>query len=726
MNNGSGNYIDWNNEWSYPLQWLWESMPARQIYQEWIYRTDLAMQGKPFKNLYQEEMNSNLKVMTRENQARYKKVCQEMPEGHSFSLYQAVETIANQLASGVDTYEYQINDPYMIVEDDTEALLSAKCQEDYINNELGLFASLYTKDELRYGMVAVMVTYDPKHNRNIVERVHPKNCWFDTRYSSTGRERFRAYSTMISFAKLKDMIESGGDEVNNTLEVPDRSIFDKDGKILKAKYRNHKIKTLNDLDIYVQDLNKLAVAPDLQGYTNIYWEYDHDLRTCYNLGWYHTFATNPKEQTNSGYNGDDVELTVLYDLDRGIEFKIINRRFVISLNRKAFKRSLIFPIYNPATDEYQYRVDEVRLQCPLKFRFYSMDTMDKFAYPTTPVFNLLHTHDQLCAWWAKRNHVAQILSILRLEANGADAEALRGVMNIMGVVIDRIQSDINSLIFDYSFDPIDSQIEHLEMTIQKTLSAYTEFDAMQAMGDRASAAESGMAVSAIAQGLATIQNSLMSLYADIARQCILNRVVYSNLQEFPVNNLGNYSAVTIQQMALDAVINVKPKLAKQAQEKQLAANAMALAANFKDVLSSEGVAYLIEQALYGNVPRKVAATFLKPQGPSSEEVQAAQLQAQNQAMQLAQNQAMYEQNPLPYEAGNVMQNYAPEEVDQIIGSLSTPNGSETFSETGVVEGEEVNNPELLDMQSQQGALAMDMAGMTSELGAELANPNSMV
>lgn len=723
MNKGSGDYIDWNNEWSYPLQWLWESMPARQVYQEWVYRTDLAMQGKPFRNLYQEEMNSNLKVMTAENQARYKKVCEAMPEGQSFSLYQSVETIANQLASGVDTYEYQINDPYMLVEDDTEALLSAKCQEDYINNELGSFASLYTKDELRYGMVAVMVTYDAEHNRNIVERVHPKNCWFDTKFSSTGKERFRAYSTMISFAKLKRMIKDGGDEVNTNIEAPDRSIFDKDGKIQKAKYGNRKIRSLNGLDIYVQDLNKLAVAPDFQGYTDIYWEYDHDLRTCYNLGWYHTFATDPKAKTNSGYYGDDVELTVLYDLDRGIEFKIINRRFVIALNRAAFKRQVIFPIYNPITDAYQYRVDEVRLQCPLKFRFYAMDTMDKFAYPTTPVFNLLNTHDQLCAWWAKRNHVAQILSVLRLEASGADAEALRGVLNVMGVVLDRIQGDINSLVFDYSFDPIDSQIEHLETVIQRTLSAYTEFDAMQAMGDRASAAESGMAVSAIAQGLATLQNSLMRLYADIARQCILNRVVYSSQMEFPVNNLGNYSAITVQQMALDAVINVKPKLAKQVQEKQLAANAMALAANFKDMLSSEGLAYLIEQAMYGNVPRKMAATFLNQQGPSAEEVQAAQLQAQNQATQLAQNQALYEQNPLPYEANNVMQNYSPEEVDQIIGSLSTPNGTESFSDTEIIDGE--TEPYLLDRPEQDGAMALNMDGMTSDLGSELANPNGV-
>ena len=409
----------------------------------------------------------------------------------------------------------------------------------------------------------------------------------------------------------------------------------------------------------------------------------------------------------------------MYDLDRMIEYKIINRRYVVSANMSAFRRDIVFPIVDPISDETNYRVDEFRLQCPLKFQFASREAKDALPYPCAPIFSLLDTHDKLCAWRAKREHVTKILSVLRIETNGADATSLKKTFNIMGVILDDIQGDINSILFNYNYEPIDSEIQILEQTIIEVLSAYTQFDALQAMGDRASAAESGMASGAIAQGLATHQDAIMSLYADIARQCIGNRVAYSAKQEFPVVNLGQYSSITIQQMALTAVIRVKSKLSKRIQEKMLAANAITIASNFKDMLTPEGTAYFIQQAMMGQVPRKLAATFVKKPESTPEEVANAQLQAQNQAQMLQQNEQMYEQNPMPYEAENIMQTQDSDTVDGIIDGLN--GGDEEVQDySEVPEG-----PETLDMVQQDGALKSNMKGITPELGSMMANPNSL-
>lgn len=720
MNNNpySSNAIDWSNKWSYPLQWLYESTFARQMYQLLCYRVSLAMEGKPWKNLYQEEMNSNLSRMDKDQQAAYTSQCTNLPEGRSHSLYQSVETIANQMASGVDSYQCELYDPYMIQQGDTADKLAAMCTQDYIENDLNLNASLYSRDLTRYGMVAVMVRYNPKKERNEVFRINPKNCWFDTMYSSTGHERFRGYSTMISWKELKKMVERDGDEINTDIKAPDKSIFGDDGKVKKAKYSNRKIRSLNGLDIYVSDINKLAQSPQLQGGDFNWWEYTHDVRNCYNLNYYQSFAQG-KALTNSGYHGQDVELTVVYDLNEGIEFKIINRRFVISMNKKAFNRKIILNVYDPLNDVNNLRLDEIHMKCPLQFRFAHLDTMDKYPYPTSPLFNLLDTHDELCGWWAKRRHVSQIMSILRVETNGADAESLRGILNVMGVVLDDIQGDINSLQFNYSYDPIDSEIAHLEDTIQKTLRAYTLMDSMQMVGDRASAAEAGQAPAAISEGLAQHQNVLMALYADIARQCILNRVVYSDQYEFPVVNRGGNSALSIQEMALVSLIDVKPKFAKKVMERTLAANAMALATNFADRLAPEHIAYFIQQAMFGNVPRGLAERMVG-QAPSQQETALAMQQAQNQAQMLLQNQQMYEQNPIPYEVGNVMQNNSPEEIEQIIAGLQTPEGSEEvmLNESG--------SPQMLDMMNQDAAMALNMEGQNSDLGSMVANSNTLV
>lgn len=716
MARNNSNTINWNQDWSYPLQWLYESEFARQIYMALCYRVNLAMEGKPYENVYQKEIASLLEGMSTEEKASLGAYCTQLPEGKSLLLAQSVNTIANQLASGVDTYECTINDPYNMVSPETADLLAAKCSEDYIENELELMAPLFSKDLERYGMVAVLVKYDPKRNQNEILRLRPENTWWDTMLAVTGKPRFCGYSTMIPWSQLKKMVSDDKDEINTGLQAPAESNLSDDKKeVRKATYRNKKIRTLNDLDIYVDDLNHLAQSPQLQGFSTVFPEYLHDLGACYNTGFYQSLATNAKSQTNSGYHGDDVELTVIYDLNRKIEFKIINRRFVISMNKKAFRRKIAFPVTNPLTNETNTRIDDIYLDCPLKIRYSEMDTMDKFPHPTSPVMKVLSEHNELCAWRAKRAHVSKILATLRIETNGADADSLKKVMNVMGVIIDDIQGDINSVNFPYSYDPIDSQIAHLEDAIKKTLCAYTEFDAMQAMGDRASAAESGMAIGAIAQGLSAHQNTIMSLYADIAKQCLMNRVIYSPLQEFPVYNNGNYSTLTAQQLAVTSMINVKSKLSKKIQEKMVSQSSLQLLGMFKDSLPEQGVAYLMEQAMYGTMPRQIAASFVRPQQPSQEEMALAMQQAQNQAQMLQQNQAMFQENPMPYNAESVMQNNSPEEIDQIIEGLSTSEG------TVIEEDTEVGTPQALDMPMQEGAMAAGLENMTPELGSAFAN-----
>lgn len=722
-------YVNFDHDYSYPLQWLLESQPARWAYQRWIWRSTLAKQGKPCRNTYQDELRSNLEKADINIRNKYKDRCEHVPEGRSFALRKAVDNIAAQMAGGVDTYEYHINDPYMMIDADTEDLLSAKCEQDYIENRLQLLAPTFSDDILWFGMTAAIVKYDPKHDKNTVMRVHPKNIWFDTRYSSTGCERFRGYSTMISWKKLKKMIANDGDDINLDIKAPDVNpvIEEGEGKDKKfklnktAKYSNRKIRSLNGLDIYVDSLNKLAQTPSLISGITEWSEYDHDLRQCYNLNWYQSLATDPEKRTNNGYNGDDVELTVIYDLTEKVEYKIINRRYVISANGSAFKRKIQFTWTDPRTGLEQGRLDDFCLECPLKIAFETINNMDTAPHPWSVVFSLLDSHDELCGWRARREHVSKILSILRIDTNGADAESLVGLINIMGGIYDDLQGDVQSLVLNYNYDPIDSEIAHLENQIQQVLHAYDQFDALQAMGDRASAAESGMATFAVAQGLAVHQNAIMQLYADIARQCIANRVAYSSRQEFPVVNQGNYRSITVQQMALTAVINVKPKLAKQIQEKQIAANAMALIGTLGQQLSKEGQAYLIEQSLYGTMPRKMAENFVKEAGPSPEELALAQQTAKNDAMALQQNQQAYMNNPLPYEVDQAMNTYSPDEIDTAIKELG--GGTEENTRAAV----NAEAPELLNIESQPGSIALgSIGGQTSELGAELANANSLV
>ena len=734
----TGDYVDPNNKFSYPLQWIQESIFARAAYRDLLFRTSLAKEGLPSKNLYQAKMESNVRrINDVEKKKKFLDQCACLPIGRSFALANAVDNRSNQLAGGVDSYECEVNDPYMVIDDQTEDLLAAKCSQDYAESGIRYLASQFSDDLTWTGMVAVLVKYCPKTDTNTVYRVNPKNTWFDTKYSSVGKERFRGFSMMISFDTLLKMIEEDGDEINPDLTAPDRSVFNDKGEVnKKARYANHHIDTVNGLRIYVEDMNRLATTPGLQGnITEEFNEYVHDLNNCYNLGYYRTFATDPKARTKSGYNGDDVELTVMYDLARKIEFKIINRRYVISANSKAFRRKIPYEIFNPVLQTVKVTQEEYCLDCPLIFKF-EQRNMDLKPYPVAPVFSLLDEHDELCSLIAKRKHVTDILSILRIVANSADAESLGDTLNIMGVILDDIQGDIQAvnLAGQYTYEPLDAEINRLENEIKTRLKGYDDFDAMQAMGDRASAAESGMATGAIAQGLSTLQQTVMSLYAEIARLMIGNYVTYSKHGNFRVWNGGDYSSLTIQEMARLAIVDVKPKLAKKVQEKAIATNALALIGNLggSGLINQEGIAYLMEQALFGQVPRGMAAKFVNKPDVTPETVAANAQQGQNMAMALQQNQQAYESNPMAYEALDVTQSMTPDQVDEVIaqyaagpqdqGGVQAPAPApEEISQTSADLSTEAGNIDLTETTDMDAGISLGDAGIGSEAAGSLAN-----
>lgn len=731
MNNAEG-YIDWDRkpDYNYVLQYLYESEIPRQQYQIMLYRTALARAGRPWKNLYREELLGNIKKMQDKERAKRLEKCLDVPEGQDFTIAEAVRNRANQMSTGVDTYECEVNDPYGLADPATVDLLSAKCAQDYAESNLGVLAEVFSRDLSLAGVTAVRVHYDVAHDRNRIERINPKNIIWDTKYSSTGQERFRGYNMMISWQKLKKMVESNPNEqINLDISAPiNNVVHEQEGGKNKfsvyvdkqAKYKNRKIRSLNGLDVYVQDINKLATAAGLQGLAGAdTWEFFHDLRQCYSLGYYQSFATTPEGQTNSNYQGDDVELTVMFDMAKRVEYKIINRRYVISANGNSFHRLINFPATNPLDGSVVNRLSEFELDSPIKFQFERNDLRDESPMPISSVMDLLDIHDKLCALRAKREHVANILSILRITTNAADAQSLEETLNLMGVVIDDMQGDVSNLQFAYDWTPIDSQIAYYEQVIKGYLAGYSEFDAMQMMGDRASAAESGMAVGAVAQGLATHQNAIMELYADIARQCIGNRVVYSPKQEFGVVNEGNYSSLTIQQMALSVVKNVIPTAAKRIRERTTAANALQALSTMGERISEAGQAKLLELALMGLAPRRVIEQWIKPSGPDPQLVQLAEQEGANMAQALAQNAQMYQEDPASYEAQAVMQNNTPDQIDDIIGQYSSqvsPDGQ--MIEKGSVEA--------IDMPMQDGAMVSNISGQTFESGSDLANPNGLL
>ena len=78
---------------------------------------------------------------------------------------------------------------------------------------------------------------------------------------------------------------------------------------------------------------------------------------------------------------------------------------------------------------------------------------------------------------------------------------------------------------------------------------------------------------------------------------------------------------------------------------------------------------------------------------------------------------MYSENPLPYEVDNAMNTASPDEIDDAIKQLGGGGQDAGFTDSSM---------DVVDMEAQDGGMAMNNIAMTDEMGGMLANGNSMI
>jgi hypothetical protein len=105
-------------------------------------------------------------------------------------------------------------------------------------------------------------------------------------------------------------------------------------------------------------------------------------------------------------------------------------------------------------------------------------------------------------------------------------------------------------------------------------------------------------------------------------------------------------------------------------------------------------------------------SFINIQGSTQQERDTAQLQAQNMAQILQQNQMAYEQDPMSYETQNIMENQSPEDIDEIIAQIAASEGGRVGQRPSRAQAIEGQAPETGE------------PAMTPDMGSMMANPAS--
>ncbi len=740
--------LNFNCDWNYPLQCLRESELIRAQYHGLMTQVDKAMENEAVINGFQTELQSHINSESDvAKRTALENFCRTIEPAFDDSLSKAVNNRTDQVATGVDKFNYTVFDPYSTLDDEINDRMSSMCMRNYVQSGLEFLAPTFARDLDKYAMCCAYVDYNDKKQIAKVTRFNPKNVWWDTRYSATGEERFRAWSKMISWRKLKLLIDDY--TINTGLEVPETSIFTekvKDGKkeiIVKSRIRNKHLKTLNDMDVYIDDMNKMAENADFQNRAVIqgdYGDYSHTLINCYNLNYYRSWSTDSEVRSKSLYNSDDVELTTFYDLDNGIEFIIINRIFVIAANSKAFHRRIAMRVEDPRNGTIRTVAKKVELPCPLVFGYRYAEIRDNFPYPYSIVMKYIPYFDRIIANESKKLTIQKIVTRLRVRADAGNARELSHDLGIFGQIFTDLQGDVSTLQLGYDFTPIQNQIQEDKQAIVDGMNAYNTYDLMLTMGNRASAQEAGLVKDSIAQGVVTLSLALETFYAEVTRASLMQFVVYGNNSKLGIINRGRYSTVALQEMALDAIIDVKTKSTAQTIQQRLATNVLQLAATFKDSPMIDNEVWLpfaFSMASYGQIPVAIARTFVKQPDQSPEDKAAARQNAANTAVALQQNQQMYQTDPIPYEVRQAMGNLSPAEQQGLLKQLSSGQSQPQITQeelsahglspqdvaalTGNGGVPTYNNAET---SGQSGAAVGGMPGMTSDSGAIAGNPNA--
>lgn len=528
---GGGSFPNYNSPYDFVIQWIEESTKSKKVLKSTIERTMDAYEGKPSKNTYKANAASYGNTLNNpEEKSNWQRFCSRIPDGHSDILRKSIETVVSQLQGGIGQYDYEIDDPTMNVDDDLIQRLQSATSKFYIDSGIEEMKASIARDMLINGAAYVYVTYD-KDKKDFKATL--LEAWRVINDPNTGRINRRRY---CGFHQMESWIDVKKD----------------------LKFREDKLVTLNDMDIYVKNVNDVVRNPN---FTSEYVTENNIKETAMNIYGVNYYKGRNLDQdltADNKYRGDDVEICYVWDLNENKRYKVLNRKFVIEAVDNDLHRDVKYVSTDPRDPEGKKEIKKtkkININCPIIEIPYLRHP--RYSYPVTPVWGQLDTFDEICSAESLRSHNMSIMGPINFFGSPYDIEILTNAANIAGVGIEGMDGTAGVLNKQHDVTIVDQYIRNREEEIKKALNSVDEYDMQAMMGDRASAREAGNISLAIAQGLNPLVAVMESGIAKVLRVFELLYVIYNEKGKYAIINNGKYDEVTVQEMALDAIINVK-------------------------------------------------------------------------------------------------------------------------------------------------------------------------
>lgn len=503
----------YNDEYDYVLRYIEEAVDARSKMVKDTGRAIQAYQGYPLEDRYVGRYEAYAKSYVGEDNERYERLmdaCKKIRPRQNFTIHEAIDTMTSQALGGVARYECQVYNPYFTLDPDTVDKLNAGAQCIWMDNHVDSMLPQMIEGAGLGGSSYMFIEKKEDSDRELNYTYIPvTEMLIDPIRSKRNNPRYRGHQTKMAWAELKK-------------------------HLLASEWTDeYKLRSINEVDTYLEEvewwINKYKgnFSSITQACTdeNLRQDLDRFFKPSA-LAWLernNKYIQHAGDQghNDSRYRTDEVEVCYLFDYANHLQFTVVNRRFIVDVNSSYLTTYLdyTYPKVDPYSGAVVNDVSTVKVQ--LDDPYVALEYKRSFwmNYPTSPIFDVLDTFDDICALESLIYHTISLMTPITFTGNPTDIEKLAQIVGVSGETIKGfIANSVTVLNKAVDLTPALTELQRLENRLKWLLNGPDASAQMQMMHDRASGTEASMASGVVTQGLNTLITNIETFACELAEK----------------------------------------------------------------------------------------------------------------------------------------------------------------------------------------------------------------
>lgn len=647
---------DKTSQYDYLIRYVKEAAEARLPLLAMCERTVLAYKQCPLHNTYRENADKYVQNIGNGNPELtkcLKHLCKTIPDATNDTVFNAVETWVSMAMGGASQFEYEPADEYAEKDPALVDRLAALAKYFHDDNKIDALLPKATRKLVMQGQANFYL--EPLDGTRFkVSLIDAYKMLHDPRAAKTNRARYTGFTEVKAWSEVK-------------------------AEIYKKGY-GYMLKTINDVDQYIDELNGAhpyrwedEITADLNTFKSIYAVDPVGTSESVNKK---GKEVSPKEP---GYKGEDVEVAYIWDLISNVYAVIINRRFIVQLEKDKLKKNITVKYYDSEGAEKE-RTDTARVESPIvTIPFIEADWE---TYPVSPLFYCLDDFDAICSIEAVMNHNLSIMAPITFMSASYDAEQYEKLSQVAGQIVEGTLQTFGVVNKSHDMSACLTAIERREQRIKRMLGATDQFELQAMIGNRATAAETSAMVGAVSQRMNAPLANIEVGMSELVQKMFAMALIYGDKEDITFPYEGSVATLSKQDILGRALIRAKLTSKIKLERVEQGRNALMI---LQTLVGIEGmnkenlVKTLVPIISQGIVTRQQADGFVQEQ-----QVDPMQILQAQQAVEEAQ--AAASQNPI---TPDMLQGMTPQDMQGIsdaYGATQQPGYQDQFSQPMVDTG----------------------------------------